>query len=65
MDLGKSLRKACKEKNIKTASGLHDLMKRKGFNHDYQKVNRLFNGQGFMSTLNDALEALGLESLSL
>lgn len=65
MDLGKSLREACKEKNIKTASGLHDLMNRKGFPHDYQKINRLFNGQGYMVTLGDALEALELKSLEL
>lgn len=65
MDLGKSLREACKEKNIKTAAGLHDLMNRKGYPYDYQVINRLFNGQGYLVTLRDALEALELKSLEL
>jgi len=62
--LVETLKKECEKRNIKSATGLHEHMKRNiGAKYSYQLINRLWNGSGKIETLKDALNSIGITSV--
>ena len=54
----------CAKRNIKTAAGLHDCMKREiNSTYQYETIRALWNGKGKLVTLQDACKAVGVKSI--
>ena len=60
--LVETLKAECAKKNIKTAAGLHDCMKREiDARYAYSTINEMWNnGKGKLSTFSDALKSIGI-----
>ena len=57
-------KRQCNEMNIKTAAGLHDLLKRKtDINYSYSTINNLWKGKGYIATLDDVCHCIGINKL--
>lgn len=63
--LVETLKAECAKKNIKTAAGLHDCMKREiDAKYAYSTINEMWNnGKGKLSTFSDALKSIGISSV--
>ena len=58
-------KRQCNEMNIKTAAGLHDALKRKAdINYSYSTINNLWKGRGYIITLWEVCDALGIVKLT-
>ena len=64
--LVETLKAECAKKNIKTAAGLHDCMKREiDAKYAYSTINEMWNnGKGKLSTFSDALKSIGVSSVT-
>lgn len=59
-----TLKNECAKKNIKSATGLHDCMKREiKTTYSYYTINALWNGNGKITTYADALKSIGISSV--
>jgi hypothetical protein len=60
-----TLKEECAKRNIKTATGLHDCMKREiDAKYSYSTINDMWNnGKGKLSTFKDALASIGVTSV--